>query len=308
MFYSARGMYFSFIAKVIFVSRTWNDMPLTAFLFPRNKLYVQLWHGTPLKKLEFLLKGTLVAALLKKILQQYMKRKYDFVISSTEANRNIYHNVFSIDLKNIAVLGQPRNDILMNKSKGISFGKKRKKKILYMPTWRSYSFDYFSTELGFSFKRMNSYLEKNNSQLFIKLHFHEQKKRLKVPQYENIIFMKNIDDIYPYLHKVDVLITDYSSIFFDYLLLDKPMIFFSPDEEKYVKSVGGFYYDYESLIPGINVKNWNEVLTELDLLLQDTDRFQVKRKKTNVRFNEFRDSRSSERVYAFIYDKVFLEK
>ena len=297
-FYSLPGMCYSIIAGVAVVSRTWFDLPFTTLLFPQRTLYVQLWHGTPLKKLDKLLRGSLFSQILKIIFRVYSGRDYDLVISATEKNVFIYQDIFSISKKNIKILGQPRNDALFSQKKEIMVPARKKKKIiLYMPTWRSYPYNYFDKKFGFDLKKLESFLYKENCLLVVKLHFHDQEKYKKQFSSKYIIFINDIDDIYPYLSSVDILLTDYSSIFYDFLLVKKPIIFLPFDIARYTKDVGEFYHGYEKVTPGYKAKNWDEVIGEIKNIFKGKDRYKRKRGEINDMFNPFKDGKNSERVY-----------
>ena len=85
------------------------------------------------------------------------------------------------------------------------------------------------------------------------------KGKYKIDHYPYLLEYDPHGDIYPMLAISDLLITDYSSIFFDYLLLDRPMIFFAYDLDAYLEKDRDMYFDYETITPGDKCKNQDEL-------------------------------------------------
>lgn len=303
-FYSLRGIYMSIIAGVAVMSTSWIDLPFTTYLFPKKIKLIQLWHGTPLKKLIGLHTGSKSKVLLRSILLKHLGREYDLVISATEKNVSIFSEseCFNISKRNIKVLGQPRNDILFDNTAEDTLSDK--KVVLYLPTWRNYEYNLFSKELGFEIDNVNKYLKEANCVLIIKHHQKDQQKYMRFSNKSNVIFRSDIDDIYPYLRNVDVLLTDYSSIYFDFLLLNKPIIFLPFDFEEYKKENYGFYYEYDKVTPGPKARNWKDVLNHLDDMLNRKDDYNDKRKRIKKIFNKYHDGGSSKRIYEEIVQNV----
>ena len=162
-----------------------------------------------------------------------------------------------------------------------------------MPTWRDYEFNVFGDD--FKPEYFNQFLKDNKILFVIKIHPNEIKKYKNKLNYSNIVFWE-IKDAYPYLSNFDVLLTDYSSIYFDFLILNKPIIFTPFDFEKYSKK-NGFYYNYNSVTPGPKAKNWEEVIKIMRELLSGIDNYKEKRLEINKEFNKFTDNNNSERVY-----------
>ena len=144
---------------------------------------------------------------------------------------------------------------------------------------------------------MNAFLEKVNAVYLIKAHLIEQ--RLNFKEYKNIRLVDKTADIQELALISDLLVTDYSSIFFDYLLTMKPIIFFAHDLKKYEEEKG-FYYNYEDIVPGPIVSNAVELLK----LLKESDRINEEyleiRKNSRDRFNKYNDGKSIERLLKFL--------
>ncbi|MGB3962707.1 MAG: CDP-glycerol glycerophosphotransferase family protein [Sulfurimonas sp.] len=228
---------------------------------------IQLWHGVGLKKM----------APLK-------HTKYDYFVSTSDwTNNTNFKNIF--DASEFLDFGYPRNDILNSQTKTTLLDflfcdhaihqilqETNKKVFLYAPTHRSNNF-----QIPLDFQDFSEELKKLDAILIVKLHpfvlaFY---KDLTLNNYSNIFVHSVIGDIYPLLKYVDILISDYSSIIFDFLLLDKPLIFFVYDFNAYITTVK-FLFDYDVFSPGIKVKNQSELFNGLK---QIDDTYKRERKK-----------------------------
>ena len=182
---------------------------------------------------------------------------------------------------------------------------------LYAPTYRqetSREFDLFA-RYGFDANTVNQTLRELNAILIIKTHqyFTAQPFDGQIDpdsgkaRFERIVTLSDEDlpDMYPLLREADVLITDYSSVFFDYLLLDRPIIFAPFDIRQYVAAERELFYEYDQVTPGPKAKDWPDVLRLLKEAIQN-DTWSATRREVCLRFNKFNDSNNSERVYQAI--------
>lgn len=115
--------------------------------------------------------------------------------------------------------------------------------------------------------------------------------------YSNILFIKPFEDIYPLLPVSDYLITDYSSIYFDYLLLNKEIIFYPFDYTEYVNEDRKLYFDYDEITPGEKVYTFEKLLDTLSIL-NNLD-FSKEREQIKNKFWRFQDGDSSSRIYEY---------
>jgi CDP-glycerol glycerophosphotransferase (TagB/SpsB family) len=116
-------------------------------------------------------------------------------------------------------------------------------------------------------------------------------------EYSNIFFVNDEDinnDFYPLLPLTHLLITDYSSIFFDYVLLNKPIIF-SPLEMP--ASERQFYYGYDRVTPGPKAENWNEVIEYIEEAVINPRKYEKERMVCRDTFNAFCDANSCNRIF-----------
>ncbi len=295
MFYSLRGFYLAFAADVLIFSHSFLDLPLSVYVWSRAKIIVQLWHGTPLKNIEHNSNWSSFYKLLIRLFLAYIGRHYDLMITATELNVAIYERINTFSRGVVRVTGQPRNDILIGQKKNDSIPHRT---VLYLPTWRERMFklDVFK---GFPQSELEALLAKNQAQMVIKLHCEDTpayKALLQRFEKSPVIQIQNYDDAYTLLADTDILLTDYSSAYFDFLLLDRPIIFTPFDLRSYEKHKG-FYYDYSSVTPGPKASNWAEVLVHLGDVLQGRDTYKEERARMQRKFNTFIDSGSSQRVF-----------
>ncbi|WP_241773263.1 CDP-glycerol glycerophosphotransferase family protein [Bacillus sp. LL01] len=244
----------------------------------KDTIYIQTWHGTPLKKLgvdidEVVMPGTTTDDYKENFVKE--TGKWDYLISPNAYSTDIFKRAFKFN-KNIIETGYPRNDYLISNNNferinllkeklGIPIGKKI---ILYAPTWRDDEYHRkgeYKFELKFDLNKFEKEL-KNDYIILLRMHY-LVKESFDLSGYKDFIYdYSDYSDIRDLYLVSDILITDYSSVFFDYLILDRPIIFFTYDIEKYRKKTRGFYFDLEVNSPGPLVKTSNELLELLQLI------------------------------------------
>lgn len=127
-------------------------------------------------------------------------------------------------------------------------------------------------------------------------------KEFEEINYSNILNIKTSDDPYPYLNISDVLITDYSSVYFDFLLKDKPIIFFPYDLEIYMSESRELYYEYDSITPGPRAENMEDLIKHLEESISGKDNYEIERRRVLDMMFDYDDGHSSERLYKEIID------
>lgn len=239
---------------------------------PKGTTYVQTWHGTPLKKLsldmdEVYMPGTNT----EKYKQNFVKEasKWDLLISPNKYSTEIFRRAFRFN-KQIIESGYPRNDILVNDNNPDTIQNLKKKAnlpldkkiILYAPTWRDdqyYTRGKYKFNIELDLQKLKEKFQDNYIFLF-RLHYLVA-EQLDLSDYEGFIYdMSQYEDINELYLISDILITDYSSVFFDYAILKRPILFFVYDIEKYRDQLRGFYFDFERNAPGPLVKTTDELV------------------------------------------------
>lgn len=219
---------------------------------------ISLWHGMPLKKLMYATNNlqerdkNIFRLLQYIVLKIYNKSHRHITIATSEKTKDLLIKCFEVKPETVLITGQPRNDGLFN-SKSILSLKSRLKHnpesrfVLYMPTWRDMGnnekfLENILNELFSDSSFMKSLIE-NNIILYIKPH-----PRITVSgsSTDNIVLLKGVSelDAQELIGAADVLITDYSSVFIDYAILERPIHFFVPDLDNYKNNRLGLFFEF----------------------------------------------------------------
>lgn len=241
----------------------------------KESIYLQTWHGTPLKKLagdldNVLMPGTNLTTYKRNFCNE--TAKWDYLISPNSYSTNIFKRAFWFKGK-ILEFGYPRNDILYKKNNKENIEKIKeklnlplnKKVILYAPTWRDdqyYSVGNYKFSLQLDLSAMQEQLGKDYI-IILRMHYLIA-SQLDVSKYNNFVFnFSSYNDISELYLVSDILITDYSSVFFDYANLKRPILFYTYDLEKYRDQLRGFYLDIEKDVPGPLLMTTEEVIKSI---------------------------------------------
>jgi len=269
--FSIKGLFYSSRAKIIFYG-DYTDLWTT-----NGSIWVNLWHGIPLKKIEHDIRsGSLVkyykGTIIEKILYPSLYRKPDYIVSSSSfISEKCFSSAFRISPSNCLNFGLPRNKYLNYDIDKIPIDDKRLEELLsickryesiylYLPTWRPGDFDLIS-EAKIDLFKLNEKMITMNSVILFKFH-PASEKITNIDKLSNIILLNNNIDLYKLIPFTDCLITDYSSVFYDYLLTDKPIIFFPFDYQDYIIN-RELYFDYNSFILSDKVFTFEELLNKL---------------------------------------------
>lgn len=266
-----------------------------------GQTYLQTWHGTPLKRLV----KDLPAGELTKNYLDLMDREaaaWDYLISPNPFCSEVLPRAFGYAGK-VLETGYPRNDRLSTHTDAdrqeirTRLGVTDSKTILalYAPTWR----DNQRTVTG-SWESV-SYLEPDLVYPEgIRVMFRGHTNTAPSKNTGSAINVTSYPDITELYIAADVLITDYSSVMFDFSVTGKPMIFLAPDLERY-RAERGFYFDFEAEAPGPIVKTADEVLETLRKLPETAKSFQSAYKLWQQKFNSMEDGLASKRVTSTVW-------
>lgn len=240
-------------ARYVFLDNEF--LPMAYIRFSKRARVVQLWHGTgTIKKFgQDVNEGT-----LKKLEYRANQRITHLIVNSARVKKE-YASAFGIPDDRIYVLGLPRTDLMLNRS----FLERRretfleaheklrgKKCILYAPTFRDAEVE--NPQIHLDLDRMSAEMPADEV-LMIRLHPHVANQigaGLESGKWDNIINVSGYPGVTTLLAVADMLITDYSSIVFEYCLLGRPMIFYAYDLETFETSGRSFYRDYKTFVPG----------------------------------------------------------
>jgi len=289
-------------AKFIFLTHGFEDvLPID---FSPKTIVILTWHGTPIKKINIddrrllMIKKWGIRFRLKLQFHQYID--YLLSIAGEDYEKEVLCNAFRIPLKKLIILGYPRNDVLFGRDQDFvmkirefyKIPNKIEKILIYVPTFREDR--KFNFPLSFSeLKRLNNLLYKKNYLFLIKAHIYE--REINLSRYKNIRLVKKGSDVQELLLISDLLITDYSSVIFDYLLKIKPILIFAYDYKDYLEKVG-MYYNLQKIAPGPILYNADELINAIKNIEKVDVEYREKRKEIRDKFNKYLDGKSTERI------------
>lgn len=291
MFSSVRGIFFQLRAKYVIVCNGISDVNHT---FMGRAVFLNLWHGVPLKKVGYdddkVKNWDSKGQKIRRAIQQFPLGK-EYVTATSSFYAQVYESAFRRPASHILTIGQPRNDVFYDQ-KGIFHPEHQMREsagdrmvILYAPTHRKEGEILFPLAEHFDFKRLDQWCQEHHALFVMKRHFYHKNETVDVSEYENIKDITNESmDIQELLMDTDLLITDYSSTYIDYLLLNRPIVFYNFDYEDYLANDRGMYYEYDYVTPGYKAKNFDQLLEELDRFTAGQDRFLAERERVRDLF------------------------
>lgn len=267
-----------------------------------GQVVFNLWHGMPLKRVGNMVKGQ-------------EKTDYDYfthILCTSEFFREIMKKSFNCDDEKIVICGQPRTDKMMHdyppvkgreiKARFLGFDRRKNKVILWLPTFRengASELDILSKE---QFEKLNEICLKKNYAVFIKPHPLSSFKKENFEQYDGIkiitdqLFEYMGIDFYTVIRFSECLITDYSSVYFDYIMLDKPMAFVVSDMDEYNGDRGFVFDDPLEYMPGDIIRNGDDFLDFVQGVIEHKDNFKEKRRELCRTFNHYCDDQNCKRA------------
>lgn len=261
----------------------------------KKRRIINLWHGAPLKK----------------IVSWRGWGKTTALIAASKMDRLALSACIELPLENIYITGFPRMDRLIKSTKKLKqeamdrLGLKDtgQKWILYAPTYRKSSKvdSLFHRRPDFSNEKLKKFLIKNNAYLIVRHHLNYQFSDFEKNERVILAGFDVLPEIEPLYALADMLITDYSSSIFEYVVLNRPIIGFAPDLEEYSKNPG-LLYDYDSIFPGPVAKNWKSLSRLIREEFKDSSKYEFVRADRLRMFQKFLDGKSTDRVIDLICD------
>ncbi len=262
--------YFKYLGRSKYI--VFNSRQPKYFVKRKGNVFLETWHGTPLKKLVFDIEEVVSASPTYKRNFYIQSRSWDYLVSANGFSSEVFRRAFVYD-KPLLEFGYPRNDILHSDNKeelaekikdktGI---RKDRKVILYAPTWRDdeyYDHGKYKFSLHLDLKLMK---EKLGDEYVVLLRTHYFiADYLDVRDLDGFVYnMSRYDDIAELYLISDILVTDYSSVFFDYANLRRPMLFYTYDLDKYRDVIRGFYIDMKKELPGPLLFTTEEIIDSI---------------------------------------------
>lgn len=296
------NLFFILRAKIWVTSTT--ETPVMGVLQSINRNVYYLSHG-PIFKNAGLLEEKV--SLVKRAYYLIIKLNFTSFFTTSKSLVKYAAKMHGVVEENIKVMGESKNDFLEESRKLDFVDQKVGKKCLYVPTWRKTGevklFPFEDFELG----SLQAKLKELNVHIFMKLHpFFEQEKAEEYIT-ENIHLLKHeeVGDISEYLNKFDMLITDYSSLFIDYLLLNRPVLFLPYDLQEYQKS-NGFIKPYDELTPGSKPNTQLDFVLAIKQGLEEGNMSSKEYREISEFFHTHSDDQSSKRIVDLIKDAAHI--
>lgn len=305
--------YYYYIARAKYIVS--NVRMPNNYIKREDQVYLQTWHGTPLKRLagdmeDVHMPGTNSVKYKKNFNRE--TSKWDYLIAPNLYSAEIFKRAFWFD-NTLLKTGYPRNDILTNNNDPVIIDglKKRlnlpsdKKIILYAPTWRDdefYKVGKYRFSLRLDLERMQAELG-DDYIILLRMHY-VVASNLDLTGLEGFAYdVSKYNDVSELYLISDILITDYSSVFFDYANLRRPILFYTYDIEKYQGQLRGFYIDMEKELPGPLLRTNDEVFEAIHNIKYIEKKYHSRYDAFYNRFCNWDDGRSSEKVVKEVFNQ-----
>ena len=299
--FSFQYAYYLAVSKYL----VFNVRPPLWYRKREEQVFLETWHGTPLKRLVF--DQEEVTSASPKYKQQFYRQRqdWDFLVSANPFSTKTFRSCFLYEGEMLEY-GYPRNDILYwpNKDELASELRdklgipKDKKTILYAPTWRDdqhYGSGQYKFELALDLKMMRDHL-KDDYVVLLRTH-HYISDHIDVTGLEDFVYnLSDYDDISEIYLISDICITDYSSVFFDYANLKRPILFYTYDFDKYKNQLRGFYIDMNTEVPGPLLYTSQQVVEAIEHIDDIVLEYQQRYEEFYNRFCCYDDGHASEHV------------
>jgi CDP-glycerol glycerophosphotransferase (TagB/SpsB family) len=302
-YHSWKGIWYALIGKVYLYDHYSKDIN---FAQSGGAVKVDMWHGIPLKKIQA--DNSMDKFRHPKNWWENWKcqprnisseKPSDHILATSEYLKPLFESAFR-NPKNVFVCGYPRNDYLISDEINNIFMKQEQQEldyvnafqkkypdgrvVYYMPTYRDSQSRFFDI---MNLDAFAEWLREQHILFCIKQHpFSKHKGEFAAIQYDNIFMLEPDSDPYVVLKQSDALITDYSSIYFDYLMMDRPIIFFDYDREEYEKSSRELYWNYEDSTPGEKVETMEGLMQAIQTACYEEE---AEREKYGMARRKLRD-------------------
>lgn len=275
-------------ARFIIYSHTFYNM----YRFAQTDKRINLWHGTGFKKTG--------------IDNNEIPARTDYLLTTNKTWQRLLAHSFELKEQQVWITGEPRTDLFFQDTDFFDkYNIKRNDYTsigIWMPTFRKHILEertdgeYTEGKLAgltmLELKELDTYLAQINGLLIVKLHMYDVLQQFTFPAFHNIFIIKPQDfhiQLYPLLGACDYLLTDYSSVAFDYDILKRPMGFIINDISAYQDDRGFYFRDIDKLLPG-------KILATTEALKDFVSNFQSYYTDTTDRFNQYKDNHVCQRV------------
>lgn len=310
-YHSLKGIYYCLRGSVYIFDNYSKDI---SFWQSGGAVKVNLWHGVGNKKINYDNKFDKVRHPKNNWdkFKTYLRRMSDekpnhYILATSPVKVKIFMSAFQVDDAHMIEDGLPRNDTLLSTQIQNLYMEneknllnqihewKNEKKIIncYMPTFRKSETELFEV---MDFNKFNEFLEKNNMIFLIKVHPKSIiRNRFVGLDYSNILCVDADIDPYTFLRYVDILTTDYSSIYTDFMLLNRPVVGFYYDYEHYSQDTRECYFDFNEYMPEVKAYDMNELMEAIQNVVLEDKCLEKRIKSRNIMFSKM-DGKACESI------------
>ncbi len=255
----------------------------------RGQRVFNLWHGMPLKRVGNMVQG------FEGVDYNY----FTHLLSTAEFFSPLMKQSFSCGDESIVICGQPRTDEMLRAAKNRKNGEKL---LFWLPTFRKGRSDELDILSREQFERLDGLCEKYGWSVVVKLHPLSEADSSDYNKFNNIKIMtqkefeQSDEGLYTLLARTDCLITDYSSVYFDFLLLDRPIGFAVGDIGEYGGERGFTMENPSEYMAGEICHNGGEMLAFIESVFSGEDKYKQKRDEMNRLFNFYKDDENCRRA------------
>ena len=258
-----------------------------------KKKIINIWHGTPIKNI-----GFLITEADQKSLTLFSEA-IDYFCISSKFEGEIIKKAFHLSQKKLLLTGQPKNDFIrQNHSEFLkAHPYLNKKVILYAPTFRDVGMEQKTLNELLPLQQLQEILEKYDACFLYRNHINTTEQQI-IEDFDRIIpaSFAGFPDAQPILYHTDILITDYSGIYFDFLLLNRPVVFYTYDYGTY-REKRNFLFPFEKNTPGPKVHTPELLISAMEDYLLHPEKDAAWREEIKNKFHTFSDGRACERIH-----------
>lgn len=277
--------YLDYLTKAKYILNNSTFPPY--FTKKESQVYINTWHGTPLKAMGLDVEGSLLSS--QNIIKNFLSS--DILLSPNPHTSEVFNRAYKLEglyNGNLLEIGYPRTDLTINAKKERVIHNLKNEKInikgnkilLYAPTWRGKNMNKPEDNIEDIIQTVKKLEINTDYQVLVKVHPFTYETALKYKELQSFL-VPDIFDTNELLSIVDLLITDYSSIFFDYLVTNNPIIFYSPDYKEY-ETERGFYIKPE-LLPGPSI-------FEIETLISEVQNIENNKMQYKEKYEEFKNT------------------
>jgi CDP-glycerol glycerophosphotransferase (TagB/SpsB family) len=321
---SPKGLWYALRAGVYVFDSRIGDINRVAVGRART---VNLWHGVPLKRIEaditnatHPIRRAHASRGLRRLAWRFARpeffERYDRLVAPSSGVAECFASAFRMQTQQVVVAPYPRADGLWSQgSRADGPGSARLAgdggmRLLYAPTFRDAG-NSASQGIPVDWTHLEGLLSAHRATLLVKLHPVDRRLAPEPSAFRAIRFVPADDDVYTALSTADALVTDYSSIYFDFLLVDRPIVFYAYDLDTYTASSRSLYFPYDQMTPGPVATDYQSLAARISELLADyagfSTRWAAERARVRALIHRYTDPPFSERTAAVLRDTLRLD-